>query len=466
MGLRFDPMGGGKFQGLLQEIIKQERQPIRSLEQRKEIEDKKVKLFNEFKGSFGGLKTALDEINNFNKLVEYKVDLGDGANLVDINVNKEKVKAGSYEIEINEMAQRSAMISNGFEDADAKNLGIGYIVVYNNQGEDFEIFVDEDKASLRGISQLINSSKNSPVNATVVKDAYNPDEPWRLILSAKNDGQEKGVEFPEFYFLGGKEDFWIDDDKESKNAFIKVNGFEVDLEGNDVPDFLEGVNLKIKGANPGKPFTVKITEDTEKVTGKVENVVNEMNKVLKFINEQNKVDKDSDTKSTFTGDTSLQAVEYRLRNLLHEGFSVYDPEKEDYHFVWLNQAGIEFGKDGLLQFKKDRFEDSIQKDFDGVAEAISGEFGFVNQMSELLAGYTRPGDGLLALRERTLKNRIDSLDRQIDNQERRVEQKTNHLVNKFSRLQGTLAQLQAQQQYVSASLGGGGGNVLEQLIGG
>ena len=86
------------------------------------------------------------------------------------------------------------------------------------------------------------------------------------------------------------------------------------------------------------------------------------------------------------------------------------------------------------------------------------------ELKELIKTYTRPFDGLLALRERGLRSRIDRIDQDIQRQEQLVEQKSQALVGRFSRLQANLGSLQQQQQYVSAALGGGGGNPVSQLL--
>lgn len=466
MGLRFDPVGGGQFKQLVEQLAEAERKPVKNLEARKAIEEQRMKLFQEFKNKFTGFQTALEGISSFRKLVEYKADLGDGTEIMDVTIDKEKVKPGSYNIRVEELAERSSMISNGFEDPNARNLGIGYVVVYSNSGDSFEVFVDEENSSLRGIANLINQQKDSPVQATVIQDVYDPEKKWKLIVTAKKDGDMAGVEFPEFYFIGGDEDFWIDEDKDSKNAYLEIDGFPIELAANDVSDFIEGVNIHLKSARPDRPFTLTIREDVQKVSGKVEEMVKQMNTVLEFINKQNKVDERSDTRTTFTGDTGLQSVEYRFRNLLHEGFAVPNSKEEgDYRRVWMNQMGIQFNKSGSITFDKEKFEKAIEDDFNGVAEAISGEGGFVSQMRTVLSGYTQPLTGLLSTRERSMRERINSIDRNIDQAERRADQRVQSLVERFSRLQSTLGAMQQQQQYLQASLGGGG-NTLQQLIGG
>src|SRR5262249_2041134 len=135
VGLRFDPIGGGQFKQAIKQIMEAESQPVKQLEARKTQEESKLKLFQDFKTRFGGLTKALSEIGNFKTFRELKVDMGDGQNLASVTVDKDKAELGSYDIEVTELAQKTSIISNGFEDPDAALLGMGFIVMYLPSGE-------------------------------------------------------------------------------------------------------------------------------------------------------------------------------------------------------------------------------------------------------------------------------------------------------------------------------------------
>ncbi|MGK5087837.1 flagellar filament capping protein FliD [Bdellovibrionota bacterium FG-2] len=465
LGLRFDPIGGGQFKQMVKQLIEAESQPIKALEARKAREEAKLKLFQEFKSKFATIDKSVAEIANFKTFRELKVDAGDGTNL--IGVTLEKAEPGSYQIQIDSLAARTSVISNGFENPDEPILGIGFVVMPNNKGENTEIFVDEEQASLRGLANLINKQADFAVRAAVVKDAADEDTPWRLILSAKKDGAKSQVEFPDFYFLDGVRDFYVDDSRDSKNAEVLIDGFPLELESNDISDFLPGVNIHLKQAKPEAPFTLTISEDPQKVAGKMKALVEQVNQIFQFISKQNQVDEKSDTRTTFTGDTGLQTIEYRLRNLLHEGFPVGDPKSDDFRLVFLNQLGVEFDRNGQLTFKEDKFTKNIESDFAGISEAMTGSFGFAYQLRTVLSSYTQTGNGMLALREQGLRDRIKQYDSQIETKTKAVERKQEALTSQFSRLQGTMANLQRQQQSLSAALpAGGGGNPIAQLLGG
>jgi flagellar hook-associated protein 2 len=196
-------------------------------------------------------------------------------------------------------------------------------------------------------------------------------------------------------------------------------------------------------------------------------LVEQINGVLEFINKQNQVDDKTDTASTFAGDSGLQTIEYRLRNILHEAFPVGTWEDEPTDFVRLNELGFEFAKNGQVLFKEDKFTKAMETNFDRVADAMTGNTGFATQLRGILGGYSRTGNGFMALREQGIKTRIKNMDDDIANKEARLAQRQERLVAQFSRLQGSLSDLQRQGAALgSLGGGGGGGNLVSQLLGG
>jgi flagellar hook-associated protein 2 len=466
VGLRFDAVGGGQFKQAVQQIIEAESQPIKALEKRKGKEDTRLKLFQDFKTKFQALDKSINEISTFQKLRELKVDLGEGASIMSVTVDKERAEPGQYTLQIDEIAARTSTISNGFESADEPVLGMGFITLNQANGDTLELYVEEKKSSLRGISSIINREPGSPVRASVIKDAADSDEPYKLLITAKKDGAQQQVDFPEFYFMDGSADLYIDDDKEAQNALITIDGFEVELESNDANDFLPGVNFHLKQAKPDQPFTLTISEDFPKISGKVKGLVDQLNQVLQFIYKQNAVDGTSDTSTTFAGDGSLQSLEYGLRNMIHRAFPAESPNTGEISFVNLSQIGVEFEKTGQLTFKEEKFNKAIEKDFDIIAQAITGPVGFASQMRQIFSNYTQTGGGVLNIKEQGIRSRIKQIDDQIDQKTRLLERKKQDVVDKFARLQGSLGQMQRQQQYLASALGSGGGNPVAQLMGG
>ena len=246
MGLRADPVGGGQFKQAVQQIIEAEMAPIKQMEARKGKQELKLKLLQEFKTKFSGLDKSIADISTFKKLRELKVDLGDGEHIISATVDKERASPGKYLLEVDALATRTSSISNGFETPDDPLLGPGFIVIPLQNGDEIEIYVEDEESSLRGVASVINKTADSPVTASVYRDDSETDTPWKLMLVGKKEGEINQFEIPEFYFLDSSEDFYIDDDNEASNASIIIDGFAVESQTNDISDFLTGVNLHLK----------------------------------------------------------------------------------------------------------------------------------------------------------------------------------------------------------------------------
>jgi flagellar hook-associated protein 2 len=454
VGLRFDPIGGGQFKQAVQQLIEAESQPIKTLEKRKVKEDARLKLFQEFKSKFTGLDKAINEAASFKKFRELKVDLGDGASLMNVTLDKEKADTGEYTLEIDELAGKTSVISNGFETPDSTLLGLGFVTFELEDGSSKEIYIDDHSSSLAGIASILNHERSSPVRAAVIRDEADLNVPWKLLLTGKKEGASNQINYPEFHFMDAAVEFVVDQDHEAKNAALMIDGFEIESETNDVVDFLPGVNIHLRQAKPDAAFTMKITEDYPKMAGKVKLLVDQINQVLQFIIQQNTVDAHSDTSTTFAGDSGLQLLEYQLRNVVHSEYIVEDEENSNQLGIFLSRIGIEFSK-------------TLEKDFNLISQAICGKDGFARKLKLIFDGYNHAQNGMLTAKEHSIHERIKNIDNQIDEKNKLLERKKQDIVAQFSRLESTLSQMQRQQQYLSASLpGAGGSNPISQLLGG
>jgi flagellar capping protein FliD len=117
--------------------------------------------------------------------------------------------------------------------------------------------------------------------------------------------------------------------------------------------------------------------------------------------------------------------------------------------------------------KEDKFQKALEGNYSDIAEALTGQHGFGNQLKQVIGSYTRPGNGFLGVREQALRQKIRNYDDQIAEKQRRLEQKQQAITEQFARLQGSLNNLQRQGQALSAAMpAGGGGNLVQQLLGG
>lgn len=441
--------------------MKAEQIPVQNMEKQKsKITEKKglldqlVKLTEDVRGHL-----ALNA--NARALRELKVDTNN--DLVSVTTDKNRAIPGSYQFEITQLAQKSSAMSSGFADKDESYVGVGFIQFTMPDGETKDIYVDSENSSLSSIAKLINKETALGINANVINDGSGSDTPWRLILSFKETGDNNLVDFPYFYFVDGEDDFYLEFEREARDAIIKMDGFEIELPENKANDIIPGVQIDLKKAKPGEEFSIKITEDTEAVATKVSDLVTKVNGVIQFIKEQNTMDEKTDTSRTLGGDSILQSLEGRIRGAIFKDIMTEKGPRR------ASELGISFSREGTLSFDQKKFQALLNQDYQLVSQILTGAFledgkssGVMDNLNEAVSIVLRTPDGLLQSRKRSMQNQISEIDRRIDQKQKFLAEKEKNLKDKFARLEGTISKIRSSGAGVAA-LGAAAADPVQQL---
>lgn len=433
---------------IVQQIMKAERIPIQNMETRKgKIQDKKS-LVQELTSLVEGMRGTLLQNGSARSLRELSVVGND--DIVEISADKNVAEPATYQFEVKQLAQKSSAMTSGFEDPEESYIGVGFIQYSLPDGEKKEIYVDSDNASLKSVAKLINKNEDSGLRASVINDGSGSETPWRLILSLKETGDINRAEFPHFYFVDGEQDLFVEFEREAQDAVVALDGFEIELPENKAAELIPGVTINLKKAKPGEEFTIKIGEDAGKVGEKINTLVDQINGVLSFIKQQNTLDESSDTSRTLGGDILLQSIESRVRNAIFKDIPLEDGVAR------IGDLGIQFTREGLLEFDQKKFKSELEKDYDKVSEILTGRYlegtktnGFIDNLKDTVAQLLQFPNGLLSSRKRSLENNIDTIDRRIAQRENMLQQKEKNLKDKFARLEGTMSRIRSQGAGIS-----------------
>lgn len=449
-GISLGPMVSGLPKDIVQRLVEAEREPIRQLEARKKNEEAKLKLASDLNTKVSEMANGLKDISGYKSFRDLMA-VNARPELMDVTVDKNTAEPGNYQIEVVQLAGRSSMISNGLPDANETQVGAGYFAYELPNGETKEVYIDPENSTLNGIAKSINNQRDLDLQAIVVDDGTGSEESWKLIVSHKGSGEVNDAEFPDFYFLDGDEDFYMENERAAQNSVLKVNGFNVEFEGNKITNLFPGVTIDLKDAAPGKEFNLGITEDTKAIKGKVESMIQKINDVLGFVQGQNKLDKDSDTRNTLGGDITLQTLEYKIRQL------VLTPVATEFGNVRMGELGVQFNRNGTLEFNGDIFQKKLNENMAAVTAFFVGSEatgdGFGTKVETAARQLTRQ-DGVVSSRVEGIKRRIRELDLQIERKEKQIATTESQLKERFSKLEGTIAKLKSQQASVQSTMGG------------
>lgn len=448
---------GGLASGLPPNIVDQlmdaERIPIKNMEKQKGKQENRLKLVQELESKLNGITGSIGELASTKGFSDIKLNSGD-PNVVAGTVDPAASTNGSWNVEVIELAQKAAAVTNGFPDKDKTRVGVGYFRFQTPTGRK-EVYINDENNTLQGCADAINRA-GIGVKASVLNDRSDADAPFKLMITGDNVGGDNTISYPTLYFLDGDEDLYFDTEKEAKNGRVKIDGYEFEIGDNTVKDMIPGVTLDLRQASPGRTVNINVKEDMEVVVGKVGKFVEGMNEALKFVQQQNALTKDTDTSATLGGDGLLRSVENRLRALVQN--PQYGAGGGEINRI--SQIGITFNRNGTLEFEQKRFNDALARNPAAIQKFLAGDgfsTGFIPTLKREIGTLLNQAVGPVAIRKRALQDRIGQMNDQIANKEKQLERKEDSLRNKFAKLEETMSRLKGQGSALGGFGGGGQG---------
>jgi len=454
VGISISGLASGLPPNIVDQLMEVEKIPIKNLEKSKGKEENRLKLVTELETKLSAVTGSIGGLASSKGFTDMKLTSGD-PNVIAGAADPNVAQNGSWNVEVEQLAEKAAAITNGFPDKDKSQVGVGYFRFETPDGEK-EVYINGSNNTLQGVANAITAA-GVGLKASVINDRSNPDAPYKLMVTGDNVGNDNQIKYPTLYFLDGDQDLYFDSEREAKNGKIKVDGFEFEVGDNKVTDAIPGVTLDLRQANPGHTVNIGVKEDREVVVGKVKTFVDSVNEVLKFIQGQNALTEKSDTTQTLGGDSLLRSVENRLRALIQ------NPQMGLGEVNRINQLGIAFNRNGTLEYDDKKFNQILASNGTNVQRFLAGDgfsTGFIPTMKREIGVLLNSAYGPVAIRKRALQDKISQMDRQIENKTKQLGKKEETLRNKFARLDEQMSKLKGQGAAVSsigAAFGGGGG---------
>lgn len=454
MAISFGGINTGLPPNLVDQLVEVEKMPIKSEQAKKAKTKTRLDLVTDLETKLRAITANIRDLANTGGFSDMKLITGD-PNVIQGSVDPKAAMKGNWNIEVIDLPQKAAAISNGYPDKDKTEIGVGYFSFDTVDGTK-EVYLSGKNSTLDAAAHAINNA-GVGIQASVIKDSKTPEAPYKLMVSGAGVGEDNKVSYPHLYFLDGDQDLYFDETTEAKNGKIKVDGIEFEVSENQLKDVIPGVILDLKQATPGKTVNVSVKEDREVVGGKIKGFVDSMNAALGFIQGQNKLTEKSDTSSTLGGDGLLRSVESDLRRLIQ------DPIYGNGSIHLVNQLGIVFDRNGLLEFDQKKFDATLGTDSDNVRQFFVGDgfsTGFIAKMKSTIGNLTDGNFGALPQRKIGLENKMRDSDQRIETLERNLTRKEQSLRKQFANLETTMSKLKSQGSYLQQHLGGGGAEQL------
>ncbi len=352
--------------------------------------------------------------------------------------------AGNWTVEIERLAARHVLTSNGYAAKDTA-LFTADTLRFVQDGNTIDVAVAG--TTLQDVADAINADTTLAVTARIV-DTGDGADPYKLVLESDATGaaQEFTVESVGGGLATLVEQLGTNVASEAQDALVRVDGVEFRRATNTLSGAITGVTLDLLEAS-ASTVEVTVTADRSTSTSAAKDFVAAYNAVVDFIATHGKTAEDPAERGALAADPLLRSIRDRLRTVLG---SVVSGTGSDGHAM-LALVGFSSATDGRLTLDESEFEAAFDADADALTALFASDDGIATRLDDLLDDLAGT-DGLIGTRRDGLTDRIDDLDKAIRRSELRLETLEKNLVARFAALESLLAQLQAQ----GSALGGFG----------
>ncbi len=402
-------------------------------------------------------RTVYDVINEINGLVgsgkgvEARLNAnGDGIELVD-------TASGQSAIKVETVSGTTARDLGILGEASAPGESID---------GSYEKVIDlETTDTLDDVVGKINDA-GFQVSASIL-DTGTGSTPYRLVLSSGISGLSGDLVVDT-----GTVDLGLATLTEARNAKVFVGegtkAVLVESDSNSIENVVAGVTIDLQSVSDS-PVTINISRDESGIVQSVEDFVAAFNDIIDRINTYDSYDSETETRGPLLGDSTVARVRNEMYRALQQPAVGID---SGYRF--LSEVGVRVGKDGQIEFNKEKFEAAYDADPESVenlfvafesqgsstTEIADGvtidkintsytKLGFGDIFKQLADRMTNSVDGFLKLADNQYQALLDAQDGRIERIDERIEAKRLRLQREFAAMEESLARLQGQQ----ASLG-------------
>lgn len=400
------------------------------------------------------MQSLIDKINNL-KDAKLEATLDEDGNFLvkstDANLKLVSIDGTSNFKKIAELK----MTSNGFE-SDGP-IKAGTKSAFNVRLVDSGIF-SEGEFKINGetfkidntttMNQLLNQiNSNTKAN---VKALYNSVTGTFSITSTETGATNIEVEEVSSNFVSTVGLDNSDNVSMGTDARFKINGEELTSTSNTVKaedSGIYGLTLTLKKVTNNTsdtsenaingPVKVSVTQDTEKITTAIKDIVNAINDVISQTDLQTKTD------GKLAYDSSLISVRNSIRNLASIQYNNLSTYKT------LNSIGISTGAIGTsvsadtskLKLNEDEFLKALEENPSEVQSLLQN---FVEQMETQVKKVNDTTEGYFAVKTKSINKQISTLNDTIDRKKLSLKAYEENLTKKFTNMDLMISQMKSQ----------------------
>lgn len=389
---------------IVTQLMTLERQPINLLDTKEASAQAKLSAYGSLKGALSSFQSAVAALSTPAKFAAVNASSADVT--VASAAAQSNAIAGSYAIDVSQLAQAQKLVSAGQTSSSAA-IGTGTLTfdfgtisggsfdsetgkytdaAFASSGSGSKtVTIDAAHASLEGIRDAINSASIG-VTATLINDGSGT--PYRLALSVAGTGVANSLK------IGVSGDAALSSllaqdpagtqnltqTVAAQNAEFTVDGLAITKGTNSVTDVIQGVSLNLlkEGAT-----SITVARDSSSIKNSINAFVKAYNDLNTTLSSLSKYDATNKQASILTGDSAVRTVQSQLRGVFNTALSTAGGG-----LTTLSDIGISFKTDGTLQLDAAKLDKVIADP----TKDISTLFAAVGKPTDSLVSFAASTD--------------------------------------------------------------------------
>jgi flagellar hook-associated protein 2 len=358
--------------------------------------------------------------------------------------------AGSYGVEVRQLAQPEQLISSAFAGGSSASLGSGDLQISLGSAT-FGVNVAAGKATLADVRDSINTATGNPgVKATLVYGVAGA----QLVLTSTATGVGNAVKVAVSNAAGslaqlsysGTGDAHYTEAQQPQDAIVFISGVEHHSPGNVVAGAIDGVTLNLLAAKPGTAVALTVSNDQDAVVANVKTLVDAYNAMQDKFKSLGKYDAATKTGGPLLGDWLLSNAQFQLNRGMADQVAGLDSR-----FASLAALGITTGADGAMSIDSTKLQAALSTDSASIARLFSGPQGIATRLNATASKLLDSGSAIAARDLNLVAAQKDVTDQEtaLNNRMAIVQQR---YLKQFNALDSLMSALQQTSTYLTQQL--------------
>jgi flagellar hook-associated protein 2 len=437
MSVTFTGLSSGIDTGsLVSQLVSAERAPAQALAL-------KQSDLNTQKSIVGSMSTALAALGTAARSMDIESEVQPRvATSSDARVtvaSSSGAAATVHDLRVRQLARGEITSSRTFSSADAGQIGDGTLSITTGTTTKSISYASTD--SLADIANKINSA-GAGASASVLFDGTS----YRLMVASTGTGTAAAAKF-----VDGGDSLGLSDPANIKvparDAIVSIDGVDVTRGTNVIGDAVAGLTFTLVSAHAetDAATSVGVTLDTNGLRDKLKSLVAAYNAVNSALHVQLDYNGARKATNTLFGDAALRQLQGALGAVMSSGYGTGGTNT-------LGAIGLTRAKDGALTLDETKLSAALATNPDAVGKLFVTD-GFAAAVTKMADSYTRPGDGILAAKSKSMTERASVLQKQAEHINSHADRLKTRLEAQFTALEVAMSKLKSQSAFLSSIFG-------------